>query len=92
MAKDVDGQLKQMVQDLKSIIEHLNTANTQQQDSDDPVSDCCIIINKNKKQHFVSTLPLILWFLTLCLCLDCADCQDFECTHEFTTVDRSKFR
>ena len=83
MAKDVDGQLKQMVQDLKSIIEHLNTANTQQQDSDDPVSDCCIIINKNKKQ---------LWFLTLCLCLDCTDCQDFECTHEFTTVDRSKFR
>lgn len=37
LAKDIDGQLKQMVQDLKSIIDHLNTANTQQQDSDDPV-------------------------------------------------------
>ena len=37
LAKDIDGQLKQMVHDLKSIIDHLNTANTQQQDSDDPV-------------------------------------------------------
>ena len=37
LAKDIDGQLKQMVQDLKSIIDHLNTANTQQQDTDDPV-------------------------------------------------------
>ena len=37
MAKDIDGQLKQMVQDLKSIIDHLNTANTQQQDNEDPV-------------------------------------------------------
>ena len=38
MAKDIDGQLKQMVQDLKTIIDHLNTSNTQQQDTDDPVS------------------------------------------------------
>ena len=37
LAKDIDGQLKQMVQDLKSIIDHLNTANTQQQDNEDPV-------------------------------------------------------
>ena len=44
MAKDVDGQLKQMVQDLKSIIDHLNTANTQQQDSDDPVSYCYLVM------------------------------------------------
>ena len=38
LAKDIDGQLKQMVQDLKTIIDHLNTSNTQQQDTDDPVS------------------------------------------------------
>ena len=37
LTKDIDGQLKQMVQDLKSIIDHLNTANTQQQDNEDPV-------------------------------------------------------
>lgn len=37
LAKDIDGQLKQMVQDLKTIIDHLNTSNTQQQDTDDPV-------------------------------------------------------
>lgn len=41
LAKDIDGQLKQMVQDLKSIIDHLNTSNTQQQDTDDPVSSMC---------------------------------------------------
>ena len=38
LAKDIDGQLKQMVQDLKTIIDHLNTSNTQQQETDDPVS------------------------------------------------------
>ena len=41
LAKDIDGQLKQMVQDLKSIIDHLNTSNTHQQDTDDPVSSTC---------------------------------------------------
>lgn len=45
LAKDVDGQLKQMVQDLKAIIEHLNTANTQQQDSDDPIAQIAKILN-----------------------------------------------
>lgn len=45
LAKDIDGQLKQMVQDLKSIIDHLNSANTQQQDTDDPITQIAKILN-----------------------------------------------
>jgi len=45
LAKDIDGQLKQMVQDLKSIIDHLNTANSQKQDSDDPIAQIAKILN-----------------------------------------------
>jgi len=55
LAKDIDGQLKQMVQDLKSIIDHLNTSNTQQQDTDDPVSSHVQFVK------LVSRLPIALW-------------------------------
>ena len=38
LAENTDGQLKRMVQDLKDIIDHLNTANTPM-DTNDPVSN-----------------------------------------------------
>ena len=37
LADNIDAQLKRMVQDLKEIIDHLNTSSSQQ-DSTDPVS------------------------------------------------------
>ncbi len=37
LAENIDAQLKRMVQDLKEIIDHLNTTNTSQ-DNADPVS------------------------------------------------------
>lgn len=52
LAKDIDGQLKQMVQDLKTIIDHLNTSNTQQQDTDDPV----IVNNIQARSRVLVTL------------------------------------
>ena len=36
LAENIDAQLKRMVQDLKEIIDHLNTANSSQ-DNNDPV-------------------------------------------------------
>ena len=36
LADNIDAQLKRMVQDLKEIIDHLNTSNSQQ-DTTDPV-------------------------------------------------------
>lgn len=45
LANDIDGQLKQMVQDLKSIIDHLNTSNTQKQDNEDPILQIAKILN-----------------------------------------------
>uniref|UniRef100_A0A6P8HS89 Nuclear pore glycoprotein p62-like isoform X2 n=1 Tax=Actinia tenebrosa TaxID=6105 RepID=A0A6P8HS89_ACTTE len=45
LAKDVDGQLKQMVGDLKSIIEHLNKAGSTQQENNDPIIQVAKILN-----------------------------------------------
>ncbi|KAK3727488.1 hypothetical protein QZH41_006433 [Actinostola sp. cb2023] len=39
LSKDIDGQLKQMVGDLKAIIDHLNTAGSTQQGNNDPIKD-----------------------------------------------------
>ena len=44
MAETIDAQLKRMVQDLKEIIDHINTTNTNQDDTD-PVSTPLIGIN-----------------------------------------------
>ncbi|PIK48171.1 putative peroxisomal leader peptide-processing protease-like [Apostichopus japonicus] len=44
MAETVDSQLKRMVQDLKEIIEHMNTVNTPR-DSTDPLAQIAKILN-----------------------------------------------
>ncbi|KAK3103752.1 hypothetical protein FSP39_021635, partial [Pinctada imbricata] len=44
LAENVDAQLKRMVQDLKEIISHLNTSNTNQ-DQNDPVQQITKILN-----------------------------------------------
>ncbi|XP_028514785.1 nuclear pore glycoprotein p62, partial [Exaiptasia diaphana] len=45
LAKDIDGQLKQMVGDLKAIIDHLNAAGTTQQENNDPIVQVAKILN-----------------------------------------------
>lgn len=44
MAETIDSQLKRMVQDLKEIIEHMNTSNTPR-DSTDPMTQIAKILN-----------------------------------------------
>lgn len=71
LAKDIDGQLKQMVGDLKAIIDHLNAAGTTQQENNDPVG---ILLTKEsfhiKRFHFsllIVSIILLITFLYLIL-------------------------
>jgi hypothetical protein len=59
LAKDVDGQLKQMVGDLKAIIDHLNAAGSTQQENNDPVSTRKR--NYMYKEGLASTSPVNPW-------------------------------
>ena len=58
LAADIDGQLKQMVQDLKSIIDHLNVTNSIQKEGDDPVSfsESWIIVITGSLQNLKKSL------------------------------------
>eukprot|EP00057_Strongylocentrotus_purpuratus_P024702 XP_011679176.1 PREDICTED: nuclear pore glycoprotein p62-like [Strongylocentrotus purpuratus] len=44
MSENIDSQLKRMVQDLKEIIDHMNTSNTTM-DQTDPVNQVAKILN-----------------------------------------------
>ena len=48
MAEGIDSQLKRMSQDLKDIIDHLNTTNASSQDSKNPVCFLfvCLLLEK----------------------------------------------
>lgn len=61
LAENVDAQLKRMSQDLKEIIEHLNTSSGPA-DTSDPV----------RRDLFVSYCFLVLWHLLLQINLTCA--------------------
>ena len=41
MAENIDSQLKRMMQDMKDIISHINTSNTNLKENDDPVKTIC---------------------------------------------------
>lgn len=45
LAEGIDSQLKRMAQDLKDIIDHLNTTNASSQDSKNPIHQIAKILN-----------------------------------------------
>lgn len=71
MAENLDSQLKQMSEDLKEVVEHLNESNKNQELSN-PVSLHLFICS---------------YLLNNVSFLDNADWEDFECTYEFVAVD-----
>lgn len=72
MAENLNSQLKQMSEDLKEVIEHLNEANKNQELSN-PVRIICE--------------PLILFTLIILIVLDNTNWKNFECSHEFFAMD-----
>lgn len=47
MAENIDSQLKRMMQDMKDIISHINTSNTNLKENDDPMTQIAKILNSH---------------------------------------------
>jgi len=45
LAENIDSQLKRMVQDLREVVNHLNTSNQTNKDNDDPIVQIARILN-----------------------------------------------
>lgn len=86
LAENVDAQLKRMSQDLKEIIEHLNTSSGPG-DTTDPVCKTCSIFDT----EMLFMICGVIWAKNDWWCFSAsADLQNPQCTYGLSTVGRTK--